>query len=104
MDITEECFQQTPLRFVGNTQWLQNMQNESTRVEIPAVRTDVGTIPAGSQWTRLPIPACGGMGGGVSSQDCTGLGTHFPPPFEGAEGFHFIPWNIIDKVQVPNLP
>merc|ERR1719445_888303 len=45
MDLTEECFQQTPLRFVGNRQWLQKRNDTSTRTEIQALRTDTGTYP-----------------------------------------------------------
>lgn len=106
MDLTEECFQRTPLELVGDTQWLQNGTDTSTRTEIPALRTVVGTTPVGSQWTRLAIPACGGFGGGFGPEqtNCTGLGTQFEPPIEGAEGFRTLPWNVIDHVHVPNLP
>jgi hypothetical protein len=111
MDLTEECFQQTPLRFVGSTQWLQNGTDESTRKEIPAMRTDTGTFPPGSQWTRVPIPACGTTGGGsqypgsgTDQCDHMGIGTQFAPPIDGAYGFNGMNWNIIDNVQVPNLP
>jgi len=64
MDLTEECFQRTPLRFVGDTQWLQYGRDESNRTAIPAVRIDQGTHPPGSEWTRNPIPACGTADGG----------------------------------------
>merc|ERR1712167_215495 len=37
MDLTEECFQQTPLCFVGSTQWLQKGKDTSTRTEINAL-------------------------------------------------------------------
>merc|ERR1712156_406260 len=106
MDLTEECFQKMPLAFVGNKSWLQNYTDESTRVEIPAVRLTTGVVPEGSVWTRMPIPACGGMGGGSnpSQHNCSGLGTQFPPPYPGAEGFHANRWNMIDKVLVPDVP
>ena len=58
--LTEECFQKTPLKFVGDVQWLQWGEDESTRHEIEAVRTNEGTIPAGSYWTKNPVPACAG--------------------------------------------
>ena len=58
--LTEECFQGIPLKFVGDKQWLQWGEDESTRLEIEALRTDEGTVPAGSQWTKNPIPACAG--------------------------------------------
>eukprot|EP00111_Clytia_hemisphaerica_P006043 TCONS_00017484-protein len=62
--LTEECFQQTPLRFVGDKHWVQFGEGRSTRYEFPAVRTDKGTFPPGSQWTKNPIPACDGIHGG----------------------------------------
>lgn len=103
-ELKEECFQQMPLRFVGDTQWLQRALT-SKRVAIPAIRTDTGTFPAGSQWTRNPIPACGGFTGGNDVRDgtCAQVGTQFLPPAEGVFGFYQSPWNIIDKVQVPQL-
>lgn len=55
---TEECFQRTPLQFVGNTSWIQFSNNKKNRTAIEAVRTSTGTNPAGSQWTRNPIPPC----------------------------------------------
>lgn len=101
MDVTEECFQKMPLKFVGNTQWLQQGNDTSKRIAISAMRTTIGTSPAGSQWTRYPIPACGGFGGG---SDGTCNGTQFPPPAPGVTYFQFVPYSIIDKVQVPNIP
>lgn len=62
--VTEECFQRMPLRFAGDKQWLQWRQasagNHSTmsRVEIPRVTVSNGTFPEGSEWARVPIPAC----------------------------------------------
>jgi hypothetical protein len=102
MALTEECFQDHPLRFVGDVQWVQDKTQRSTRTAIRAVRTDVGTHPRGSQWTRNPVPACDHYGGGVLS--CTG--EQFPPPVGpgGAKvkGFRTLPWNIVDRVKVPS--
>lgn len=61
---TEECFQQNHLEFVGDESWIQFGDDESNRTAIPAVRTAEGTNPSGSQWTKNPIPACGGFDGG----------------------------------------
>lgn len=61
---TEECFQKTHLKFVGDESWIQFGEDELNRTAIPAVRTSVGTNPAGSQWTKNPIAACGGADGG----------------------------------------
>ena len=52
---------------------------------IPARRTTVGTYPAGSQWTKNPIP---------KSAD------FFAPPFPGGVDSHWH-FSIIDKVVVP---
>ena len=103
LDLTEECFQKMPLKFVGNTQWLQKGGLFDTRVAISAMRTDVGTSPPGSQWTRNPIPACGGFGGGSDTPgQCDG--SQFPPPVPGVTQFSMSPWSIIDKLHVPNIP
>lgn len=120
MDLTEECFQRTPLPFVGDTQWIQQGGDEANRTAIPAVRLDVGTFPKGSAWTRNPIPACGTLdGGGVLQQVCHD--SQFPEPVPGASGFYGLTPNdvvqgttyqrklthfsVVDKVQVPvDLP
>ena len=107
--LTEECFQQTPLRFVGDKQWVQYGEDKSTRYAFQAVRTDQGTTPAGSQWTKNPIPACNGLSGGFNDPHPCTNGTQFPPPGPGLEGFgvdlNFIikafPFSIIDLVQIP---
>jgi hypothetical protein len=52
--VTEECFQAHHLAFEGNTTTAHFVNG--TEIEIPAVRTTQGTIPAGSQWTRNPVP------------------------------------------------
>jgi len=121
-DLTEEMFQRMPLPFVGATQWLQYDGNESSRVEIPAMRTSNGTTPAGSEWTRNPVPACGGDGGGKFDFAGVCIGAQFTPPAPGAKGFYaptlYNPTNagwghgmrseglarlaVVDQVQVPH--
>lgn len=80
-DLTEECFQQTPVEFSGNEQYIQFCENanpsqfppfntnpkpfsacEDSRITIPAVDVSNGTIPAGSTWRRNPIPGCINVG------------------------------------------
>ena len=112
--LTEECFQSTPLDFVGDTQWVQYGEDEMTRVEIPATRTKIGTHPKGSQWTKNPIPACnGGYGGFLNpTRDCP-EGIQFEAPKPDLYGFgvnsaytveHF-PFSIVDLVRIPvDLP
>jgi len=93
---TEECFQQTPLEFEGDYQWIQYCQNgnqfpsfagalpgtampgpfptcdQTNRTAIPAVKVSEGTLPKGSTWMRNPIPACGfpSQIGGAGHEGC----------------------------------
>ena len=55
--VTEECFQQTPLNFVGEEQWVVYRGDHATghRTELPAKRTREGTFPPGSHWTANPF-------------------------------------------------
>lgn len=116
-DLTEECFQKNILTAVGDhTVVFEN----KTRSTFPAVRTTKDTFPAGSQWTRNPIPACKGPGGGSllgSGSKCNGY--QFPPPLgadkvpnvlggfgnnDGDGGAHpggVFYWHVVDKLQVP---
>jgi len=57
-DVTEACFQQTPLSFVGNTTEIRYADNAKPSVTIPAVTTSVGTFPKGSMWRKNPVPMC----------------------------------------------
>lgn len=79
-NLTEECFQRRPLQFVGNTSWIQHSDNKSNRMAIDAVRTSEGTNPPGSQWTKNPIPACAGVGGGGDGLLCAK--PQFDPPLK----------------------
>jgi len=57
-DLTEECFQENQLEFVGDEQWViyNNPGHwDSHREEVKAKRTTEGTYPAGSMWTANPI-------------------------------------------------
>jgi hypothetical protein len=118
--LTEECFQEMPLGFVGEESYVQVGQNKSKRVSFKANRTSRGTMPEGSQWTKNPIPACGGGDGGFSQPSgdrCPPeVGTLFPSPAispetgEPLEGFcetsgsHWAPnclFTIVDQLQVP---
>jgi len=95
-DQTEACFQKTPLEFVGDKQYIQycalasstpDLKNatpwevppevafptkcdRTKRTEIPAMRISKGTVPAGSTWTRNPIPACDNGFGGAFNVGC----------------------------------
>merc|ERR1711934_691656 len=75
--LSEECFQRTTLRFVGNQHAIRRLDNTSLPVPeyvIPAVQVDEGTNPKGSMWRRNPIPACNCDAGklcGVNKTDPT---------------------------------
>jgi len=108
--VTEECFQKTPLKFEGDMQWIQFGEDESTRFSFPAVRTDKGTTPHGSQWTKNPIPACRGGDGGFHNPDggCP-QGTQYAPPREDIFGFGVnvysnitnFKFSVIDQLVIP---
>ena len=55
--LTEECFQETPLEFVGEEQWVVYGKDlhEEKRTELVANRTSIGTFPPGSTWTANPL-------------------------------------------------
>jgi len=81
--VTEECFQRNPLNFASKTsQWLQYGEFVPTqpRYEIPITVVSTGTYPAGSQWARMPIPACKICDQGL---EC---GAEVPPNMTDASG------------------
>jgi hypothetical protein len=69
--LTESCFEQTHLDFVGEESWAVGCANKTSasraepclsplNVSFTAQRTSTGTHPKGSMWTKNPIPACSG--------------------------------------------
>ena len=84
--LTEACFQRGALAFVGDTQHAQWGADPAARVSWRANRTTIN----GTTWTKNPIPACGGVGGGYlqpSGLTCgRRLGTQFPPPANNLTG------------------
>lgn len=91
-ELTEECFQRTPLQPAGKKQWIQyysgNLQTSKDRIknnrtEINAVFVTEGVKPAGSTWIRNPFPACEGLTGGEATHPCKG--PMFKPPPEMPE-------------------
>lgn len=93
--LTEECFQQNPLEFVDDQQWIQfnGGYDVNSRTMIPAVRISEGTVPAGSTWTKNLVPACADsyLGGACDDRrkrdqiKCSS--TQFPPPSTRVHGF-----------------
>jgi hypothetical protein len=127
---TEECFQKHHLSFEGDSTWIQLGENPTDRVQIRANRTTTGTKPSGSQWTKVPIPSCGGPAGGGLGCDDGCDAPQFDSPIPGLWGngpgngcagcqkpcplFHpfcnrkhcgeTMGYQIVDLVKVPNLP
>ena len=50
--------------------WIVYGLNSTNRTTILANRTKQGTNPPGSEWTKVPIPSCGGPAGGGSGEEC----------------------------------
>lgn len=128
-DLTEECFQSNHLSFEGGSSWIQFGSDPGNRTEIIANRTTIGTTPAGSQWTKVPIPSCGGASGGGLGCDAGCLVSQFDSPIPGLWGngpsngcagcdpscganttcneLHcgqIMDFQVVDKVRVPVLP
>jgi len=57
-EVTEECFQQTPLDFVGNKTTIHYVDGSRPDFDIDAITTRVGTFPKGSAWRKNPVPMC----------------------------------------------
>ena len=110
--LTEECFQQTPLRFASHEQWIQVGDDESTKQRFIANRTTSGTWPPGSEWTKNPVANCAGLGGGFFETDPTvcSKGYQFTPHLDGLVGQganiqydfdFFFDWTLMDELMVP---
>ena len=81
-DLTEKCFQNSHLEFVGDKQWVEYEKDKRTglKTEMDAKRTTKGTFPPNSMWSLLPLIP--GHEEGGSSDTAHG--------------------HIMDKVQVPS--
>ncbi len=115
-NVTEQCFQRTPMRFAGDVSWLQHI-NGTFKHEFDRVTLSNGTTPSGSQWARIPIPGCrhGGHPDGHGFIDkCPSGETEYPSPLPGVEGFGycnstetgcdmFHDYSIVDLVVVPDV-
>lgn len=112
-DLTEECFQQGALDFVGETSIAVFDQKNPTYTEFKAEQIK---LPTG-HWRKNPAPACSGPGGGSGDGGANCLSYQFAPPVKGMSGFAGNPsiggkatsaplykWAVIDHVKVPNLP
>jgi len=108
--LTEECFQRTPLSFAGKTHKLRFGNGTDPKdVEIPATHVTEGVEPAGSMWAKVPIPACDDASGGFQEKGCT-KPQFAPPPGcdETCWGYQnnpavkrYMP-DIVDRLQLPS--
>jgi len=109
--VTEECFQETTLKFFGETQWLE-CPGDAARTPVKAVLvTGTDVHPVNSQWRRGPIPPCKNP---YEEWGQTCSEPAFDPPKPDLYGFvfgfgrhtkrHVNECLIIDKVQVPQKP
>jgi len=86
-NVTEDCFQRHHLQFAGDQSWIQWRDDSSNRTAFTATRVSEGTKPAGSQWTKNPIPACGDPSGGVGQGGRCTTPPQFDPPLPGLYGY-----------------
>jgi len=132
-ELTEDCFNQMPLSFIGNNHTIRYLDNR-TDLQIPATAVSIGTNPFGSTWRMNPIPACNcdeGFNCEMNSTQDDGaripysnhgspkpagfscpFGTQFPVPFDYGYGQQIWDlrtgvdadvWVIVDQLQVPNV-
>jgi len=100
-ELTERCFEKTPLEFVGY-QTLRWGGVAGTEQDFIGTYVDEGTWPPGSKWARNPIPR--------NDYQFTGAG--FAPPCRDpklcsgmVDGDTANPrLEIIDRVRVPDVP
>ena len=55
-DLTEECFQKTPLDFASENTTVRYRDGSRPDFAIPAATVSEGTWPAKSQWRKVPVP------------------------------------------------
>lgn len=117
--VDEECFQRTPLDFVGDKQWIRyaplrqwDVDYTIPDVELPLVRIFSGH-PKGSQWARNPMPGCNlcdqadcakkatweesfhcaSACSGLNISHCPPGMTQFPEPAPGISGYYqYMSW------------
>lgn len=105
LPVTEECFQQTPLKFVGRTA-LRWDGDDATKEYIDNIFVQQGTTPAGSEWAMNPIPRNDTAQTGASfaplcNETCTGC-EGGPCPGCRCTGEWGVPnLEIVDNVALP---
>jgi hypothetical protein len=56
--LTEECFTNHTLAFVGKEHTIRYLDGARAEIQISALEVSDGTYPPGSAWRAAPIPAC----------------------------------------------
>ena len=125
--LDEACFAATPLAFATDTHTIEWVDGSRPPITIPAMTVTDGVTPAGSQWRRVPLPACncdlgeecwwsaaknGTKGNSLrayeqqpgadkSSPRCP-TGTQFPVPAPDLYGYGDVPAVLIkDQLKIP---
>ncbi len=128
--LTEECFQMHPLDFATANHTIRWVDGSKKEIVIPAMTITEGTTPKGSEWRRIPFPACNcdlgencyfkegddaveevekKKGGAESAYEqqpnapkrCP-TGTQFPVPAEDLYGYGDVPpVLVVDTLKVP---
>lgn len=84
------------MQFVNNVQQELIAPNGTIIAKLNAVRTNIGTYPMGSEWTRNPIPM-------ENPNAPMGKGRYIPiPDMPLIFGRGPFPFNIVDTIHVPN--
>jgi len=83
--LNESCFQANVLSYVSDHHWVIGMDGKVLK-KIPATRTNKGTQPEGSVWTKNPIPQEKGLA---------------PAPVPGVYGRGPFKVSIMDEVKIP---
>jgi hypothetical protein len=81
-ELTEDCFQQTPMEFAGNSKL---MIGNGKVITLNSTFVSEGTLPAGSTWQVNPIPGWGVMRDGDWSLP---LKRWFDPPCDDPFSLH----------------
>jgi hypothetical protein len=107
-ELTEACFQQTPMPFAGNSKM---MMSNGTMLPLNSTFVSEGTLPTGSTWQMLPIPMTRGVKAGRWGPD----GYPFAPPCYDptppvplGQGICSGEWisniTMYDQLRVPDVP
>merc|ERR1711934_1078861 len=103
-NLTEACFQETPMPFVGNSKM---MIWDSSIIELDSVDVSNGTLPVGSTWRMLGIPDVAGaaVSGWAFKPPCDEPGYPDHPPRFPHQGHCSGDWQhnltVYDYLRVP---